>query len=43
MQERALTALTELGKQNRFEIWVQPHDLPGTGRFIEIPESVRHA
>ena len=42
-QEPALTALIELRKRATFEIWVQPHDSPTSGRFIEIPRSFRHA
>ncbi len=42
-QEPALTALIELRKRATFEIWVQPHDSPTSGRFIEIPGSFRHA
>lgn len=42
-QEPVLTALIELRKRVPFDIWVQPHDSPTTGRFIEIPGSFRHA
>ncbi|MBS0203909.1 MAG: hypothetical protein JSS49_13470 [Planctomycetes bacterium] len=34
-QEPARSALDELRKKSQFEIWVQPHDSPESGRFIE--------
>lgn len=36
-QEPARAALIELKKSVPFDIWVQPHDSPESGRFIEIP------
>jgi hypothetical protein len=35
-QEPARSALIELRKTSQFDIWVQPHDSPESGRFIEI-------
>lgn len=35
-QEPAHSALKELRRAMPFDIWVQPHDSPGSGRFIEI-------
>lgn len=36
-QEPARSALIELRKTTQYEIWVQPHDSPDRGRYIEIP------